>query len=80
MGNAVPLARMRGADFLAWQRNVSAPAVRAVAPPADADFNDDGYADGAAKQKPMPYPPASSANIKALFGALGEGTIGGKPA
>ncbi len=39
-----------------------------------------GYADGAAKQKPMPYAPASSANIKALFGALGEGTIGGKPA
>ncbi|HYI73069.1 MAG TPA: multicopper oxidase domain-containing protein [Skermanella sp.] len=39
-----------------------------------------GYADGSARQKPMPYAPASSANIKALFGALGEGTIGGKPA
>jgi hypothetical protein len=39
-----------------------------------------GYADGAARQKPMPYAPASSANIKALFGALGERTIDGKPA
>jgi hypothetical protein len=41
----------------------------------------DGYADGKARKKPMPYPPAAApANIKALFGALGEATIGGKPA
>jgi Multicopper oxidase len=39
-----------------------------------------GFADGAAKKKPMPYAPTSSASIKSLFGALGEAAIGGKPA
>ncbi|WP_158045292.1 multicopper oxidase domain-containing protein [Skermanella pratensis] len=40
-----------------------------------------GYADGAAKKKPMPYAPgAATPAMKSLFTALGEATIDGKPA
>ena len=40
-----------------------------------------GYADGKARKKPMPYPAGSAtANMKSLFTALGEATIDGKPA
>jgi hypothetical protein len=40
-----------------------------------------GYADGKARKKPMPYaPPTAPSSIKELFKALGEKTINGQPA